>query len=267
MVRVLFIFLGCASLLLAGCASPASKEVPIWERMKIGDLAAPRGTEPNQQLSDAINLDVYMFDIPAEDANALNDVWAILHTQPIQFNSYNALAMNLFAAGFSETSAWNGFADILRKANAKRTERNSLVLSSGVARNIVVAETDTDQTFFYTSVSNVSEGVTIGPGSFAIQVTLKKIPGERGVCDMSIQPVFLPVSVSRIEQMEQGSSTPPFVFDALGLRLKTSPGDYVVLGPKKYTTAKSGLAGFYFSRKDPRPAARIYMFLCVAIAD
>jgi len=261
------LFLSCAALFLTGCPTPAPEKPPIWEQTKIGDLAPHVAAEPNQQLSDIINFDVYVFEIPATDANILGNIWPALYTQPLQFNSYSAFAMNLFAAGFGQTQDWNRIAEYLRNANAKRVERNSLVLLSGRPKDLYVTSIDSEKTIFYTSVSHVSEGVTIGPGSFVLRIKAQKIPEQRGVCDMSVQPVFTPPRKFRLPLRAEDGKTSPFAFDALELELKMSPGDFLLLGPKRYTTDQSGLAGLFFSTDVPRPSVKLYLFVCGEIAD
>lgn len=260
------LLLSYTSFLLVGCPGPASEKPPIWKQVKIGDLAPHTTPEPNQQLSDTINIDVYIFEISAQDVNALDNIWPLLYIQPLQFNSYNAFAINLFAAGFSDAQTWNGISDILRNASAKRVERDSLILVNNKPKELPVIAIDTEQTFFYTSIAAQSEGVTIGPGALSLQLKAQKIPGLRGVCDMNIQPIFSPLSKSRIERLKEDEGV-PFVFDALGFGLKLSPGDIFLLGPKKYTTDKGGLSAVFFSRQKPRPVVRLYVFVCGQIAD
>ena len=81
MLRIFWILpITCAALLLAGCDTPAPKQAPIWQQVKIGDLAPRVTAEPNQQLSDNINVDIYIFEIPTSDANVLSDIWPLLYT-------------------------------------------------------------------------------------------------------------------------------------------------------------------------------------------
>ncbi len=261
------LFLSCAALLLIGCPTPAPKKPSVWEQTKIGDLAPPVAAEPNQKLSDVINLDIYIFEIPTKDVNALDNIWPALYTQTLRFNSYNAFTINLFAAGFGEASAWNQIGDILRKVNARMAERNSLVLLNNQPKDLYITAIDTERTIFYTSTSHVSEGVTIGPGSFTLRIKAQKIPAQRGVCNINIQPVFTPSRKSRFPLRKETETTTPFAFDALEFELKISPGNFFLLGPRKYTADRSVLAGLFFSTEVPRPAAKIYLFVCGEIAD
>ncbi len=259
------LLLALASFLLAGC--PAPEKPPIWKDVKIGDLAPHVPPAPNQPSSDILNLDIYVFEIPSNDANTLDNIWPSLYTQPLRFNSYNAFAMNLFAAGFGQPQDWNKIADILRNANARRAERNSLVLLNGQPKDLPVTAIDSQKTIFYTSIAHESEGVTIGPGAFTLRIKMQKIPGQRGVCNMSVQPVFIPPGEFHPPSRKEIEAPGSFTFDALGVELQISPGSFLLLGPRKYTADKSGLAGLFFSTDVPRPAAKLYLLVCGEIPD
>ena len=153
------------------------------------------------------------------------------------------------------------------KQTLKEQKEMSLVLLDGRLKDLPVAAVDTEKTIFYTSTSGRSEGVTIGPGSLFIRLKAQKIPGHRGVYDLSVQPIFSPLGKSRIPRPVKGDEAVPFEFDALGFRLKAGPGDFFFLGPKKYTTDQTGLAAILFSREIPRPVVRLYMFLCGGMTD
>jgi hypothetical protein len=258
------LLLALAGFLLAGCTAP--EKPPIWKDVKIGDLAPHLPPESNQP-TDIINLNVFVFDIPVNDANVLDSIWSWLHIQPLRFNSYNAFAMNLFAVGFGQPQDWNPIADILRNVDAKRVERNSLVLLNGQPKDLPVCGLSRQKTIFYNSVAHESEGVTVGPGAFSLRIIMQKIPGQRGVCNMSVQPVFVPPGKFRLPLQEKSEAPASFAFDALAVNLQITPGSFLLLGPRKYTSDKSGLAGLFFSTDVPRPAAKIYLLVCGEIPD
>jgi len=53
----------CLGLLLTGCKAPEESE-PIWEQVKIGDIAPSHsGKQPDSQLLKTINFNVYIFEI------------------------------------------------------------------------------------------------------------------------------------------------------------------------------------------------------------
>ena len=268
MLRIFWILpITCAALLLAGCDTPAPKQAPIWQQVKIGDLAPRVTAEPNQQLSDNINVDIYIFEIPTSDANVLSDIWPLLYTMTLRFNDYDAFGANLFAAGFGEAQMWDSAGSILRTAGARMVERNSIVLLDGKTRDLTVTSLDSEKAILYASAAGRSEGVTIGPGSLCLRIRAVKIPSRKGVCEMDIQPAFLPLSSRRSARSEEARKTLPFTFEALAFGVKMSPGNFFLLGPKQYTTEKTSLAGLFFCQPHTIPSARLYMFVCGGIAD
>jgi len=256
---------GCLGLLLTGCKAPEESE-PIWQQVKITDIApAHNGKQPDSQLLKTINFNVYIFEIPAEDISTLDDIWQMLYTGPLRFNDYDAFIANSFSVGFSEAQMWDKIADLLRAAGAKQTKTVSLLLLDGQTSDLAIAALGNEQTIFYISTDGSMEGVTIGPGILALRIKAEKIPGLRGVCNVDVQPVFsLPVR-SSIPQLAAREKLGEFLFDAAGFRLKMSPGNFVFLGPKKYTSDQITLASLVFSRPGLGPVVRTFLFVCTRI--
>jgi hypothetical protein len=257
--------LSCLGLLLTGCNAPEESE-PIWEQVKITDIApAHNGKQPDSQLLKTINFNVYIFEMPAENINTLNDVWQMLYTKPLRFNDYDAFVANSFSVGFGEVQMWNKIADLLQAAGGKRAKTVSLLLLDGQASDLAIAALGNEQTIFYISTDGSMEGATIGPGILALRIKAEKIPGLRGVCNVDVQPVFsLPVR-SSIPQLAAREKLGEFLFDAAGFRLKMSPGNFVFLGPKKYSSDQITLASLVFSRPGLGPVVRMFLFVCTRI--
>jgi len=195
----------------------------------------------------------------------LNDVWQMLYTKPLRFNDYDAFVANSFSVGFGEVQMWNKIADLLRATGGKRAKTVSLLLLDGQASDLAIAALGNEQTIFYISTDGSMEGVTIGPGNLALRIKAEKIPGLRGVCNVDVQPVFsLPVR-SSIPQLAAREKLGEFLFDAAGFRLKMSPGNFVFLGPKKYTSDQITLASLVFSRPGLGPVVRMFLFVCTRI--
>jgi len=268
MIRLFQIMvLSCVALLLTGCNAPA-KDQPLWQQVKITDLAPSRSTErPGTQLLKTMNFDIYVFEIPAGKIDILDDVWQMLYTKPLRFDNYDTFGANSFSVGFGQTRIWNKVADLLRAAGSKRVEKVSLLLSDGQANDIAIATLDSEQTIFYVSTEGSMEGVSIGPGAVALRIKTEKIPGSRGVCDVSALPVFSPPISSPIPQLAAREKSREFLFTSCRFGLKMSPGDFVFLEPEKYEEHQITLASLFFSRVEPEPAIRTYLIVCTRIVD
>lgn len=271
----------CACLLLTSCSAPEKSE-PIWQQVKIGDIAPSRQTKrPVSQLLKTINFDVYIFEIPAENISTLAEVWKILHTKPLRFNDYNAFKANSFSVGFGRGQMWNEIRNLLSAAGAAKAKTVSLLLLNGQANELAVARVPSEQTIFYRSTDAAMEGATIGPGKLALRMKAEKIPGSRGVCNVAAQPVFSPSITSSIPQLAAREKAGNFPFESVGFQLKMSPGDFVFLGPQKYISGQITLSSLFFSkpegslffskteRKPPerKHAVRIFLIVCTGVID
>jgi hypothetical protein len=256
----------CLCLFLISCGAP-KKEKPVWEQIKIGDLApSSDGMGMSSQLLKMINFDVYIFEIPAEKIGVLNDAWQMLYTEPLQFKDSKAFGSNFFAAGFGQTQMWDKVGDLLRQADSKKVEKVTLLLNDGEARDFAISGLTSERTVFYVPTAGSMEGVTVGPGKIALRIKAEKIPGSRGVCNVEMEPVFLPPVADQVAaRLAAHRKTGEFLFTPAGFVLKMSPGDFVFLGPKKYVSDEITLAGYFFSRAKPKPVVRTYLFVCTRI--
>jgi len=266
MIRLLKIMVfSCAVALLTGCSAPG-KDEPIWQQVKIGDLApSHNGKQPGGQLLKTANFTVYIFEIPAENTGSLDDIWPMLHTKPLRFNYYDAFANNSFLVAFGQLPMWNKVADLLQAAGGKRVKTVSLLLPDGQANDIPIATLGNEKTIFYISTEGPMEGVTIGPGGLTLRIKAEKIPGSRGVCNVDALPVFSPPISSPIPQLAAREKSREFPFACCHFGLKMGPGDFVFLGPQKYSSDQTTLAGLFFSRPGPRPVVRMFLIVCSRI--
>ncbi len=282
MIRLFqIVVFSCACFLLTSCGAREKTE-PIWQHIKIGDIAPSHRTKrPAGRLLKTINLSVYTFEIPAENITALAEVWKILYTKPLRFNDYNAFKANSFSVGFGRTQTWNEIRNLLTAAGAGKAKTVSLLLLDGQANELAVARVHNEQTIFYISTDTAMEGATIGPGKLALRIKAEKIPGSRGVSNVNVQPVFSPPVTSVIPQLAAREKAANFPFDPVGFQLKMSPGDFVLLAPEKYVSHQITLSSLFFSkpqgrlffskteRKPPerKPAVRIFLIVCTGIID
>jgi hypothetical protein len=280
MIRVFqIVFLFCLPFCLTGCGGPEETE-PIWEQLKIGDLTPSQsGKGPGGQLLKTANFNIYIFEIPAGNIGALDNVWRMLYLQPLQFNNYNTFRANSFVVGFGQAQMWRKIIDSLLAADGKGKERVSLLLPDGKSNDLPIARLDNKQTVFYISSEGSMEGESIGPGMIALRIKAEKIPGSRGVCHMSILPIFSPPIIGSIPELVYRAKTGEFLFSSVGFGLKMSPGDLVVLGPEEYIDHKITLGSLFFSRpegslffsrterKPPerKEAVTIFLLVCTGI--
>jgi len=258
------IFLTCMVALFTGCAQ---EEEPIWEQVKLSDVASTSSKHTTGKLLETINLDIHIFEIPAENISELNDLWEALYTKPLKFNDSDAFSANSFLVGFGQIQMWNRIAFMLRSAGGQKGETVSLVLPDGQTSDFIVARLGKNQTVFYFSAVDLMESETVGPGQLVLRIKVEKIPGSRGVCTINAQPVFkLPIQTS-IPQLADQAKSAEVPFASAGFNLKMSPGDFILLGPERYIDNQITLDGLFFSRPGRIPTVRMFLVVCTRIVD
>ena len=270
------------SFCLIGCAVP--EEEPIWEKVKIGDLAPYHGDKPPEaRLIKTINFDVDIFEIPAENISRLDDIWSSWRTdfrRSVRFDNFYAFSANSFAVRIGQIPMWNRIHELLLAAGGQKITKVSGLLADGEAQTIAVTGLDSPRTIFFTSRRGSREGANVGPGVLALQIRAEKIPGLKGVCDVTVCPAFsLPAIGSSIPQLAARAKLREFPFNSASFGVRMSPGDFAFLGPERYISDQTTLSGLFFSkpkgslffsateRKGPehKPAVRIFLLVCTAI--
>lgn len=262
---------------LFGCAQP-EPDVPIWEQVKIGDLAPYNPGKTQQvELLKMTKLDVHIFEIPADNIAKLDRIRKKLFIRPLQLKDYEAFNANSFVVRFGQVDLWRQTNDWLIGAEGRNIANVSLMLADGQAQTIAIAGLDRPQTIFYTASNGSREGANVGPGVFGLRIKAEKIPGSRGVCDLVAYPVFSPSTESTIPQLDALGKLREFPFTSAAFGLKMSPGDFVFLAPKEYVSDQTALGGLFFSNprgglffsktKAPeyKSAVRIFLLVCTGI--
>jgi len=279
MIRIFQIaFLGSLALLLTGCRSPA--EEPIWERVKITNLVPSDGVKQvNGQRLKTINFNVYIFEIPSDNIGTLEEIWPMVYDQPLKFNNFEAFSANSFVAGFGQIPMWSRISDLLRSADGIQVGTVSLLLPDGQSNDVTVAVLYKEQAIFYFSEKRSMNKAKFEPGQFGLRIQAEKIAGSRGVCTVSVLPVFSPLKRSSLPRLSRRERPGDILFTATGFIVKMSPGDFVLVGPEKYNHSQTTLGGLFFSkpegslffseleRKMPeqKPALRLFLLVCTGI--
>jgi len=262
---------------LSGCAEP-EPEVPIWETVKIGDLAPQDGDKTAKvELLKTTRLEVHIFEIPADNIDKIDKIRKKLFVRPLKLKDYEAFNANSFMVRFGQVDILQQTNNWLLEAEGRNISNVSLMLADGEAQTIAITGLDRPQTIFYTAANGSRQGANVGPGIFGLRINADKIPGSRGVCDLVAYPVFSPPGESAIPQLKELGKLREFPFTVAAFGLKMSPGDFVFLAPNKYISDQTELGGLFFSNprgglffsktKAPeyKPAVRIFLLVCTGI--
>lgn len=263
--------------LLSGCAEP-EPELPVWETVKIGDLAPQDGGKTQKvELLKTTRLDVHIFEMPADNIDEIDNIRKKLFIRPLKLQDYEAFNANSFLVRFGQVDIWKQTNNWLLGAEGRNISKVSLMLADGQAQTIAITGLDRPQSIYYTAVNGSREAANIGPGVFGLRIKAEKIPGSRGVCDLVGYPVFSPPTDRMIPQLKERGKLREFAFTSAAFGLKMSPGDFVFLAPKEYIADQAELCGLFFSNprgglffsktKSPeyKPAVRIFLLVCTGI--
>jgi hypothetical protein len=269
-----------SALFLTGCGKN-KEEKPIWEQVKVGDIAPSDNLQSASTSLQTINFDVYVFEIPDENVSKLKKIWGMLYSKPLRFTNPEVFNANLFCVRFGQIQIWNQVRDMLVLLNAQKIVTISVMLISGQTSDIAVTGLNESQSVSYIFTDGSRQKATIGPGIVVLRLKAEKIPDMRGRCKLIANPVFtLPIS-GTIPTLAARTKAREFYFNSVAFALEMSPGDFVILGPKKYTSDVTTLSGLFFNNpkgrlffdeyelKTPerKSTVRIFLIVCTNIID
>jgi len=281
--------LSCISLCLIGCKEPEQQSEPVWDQVKIGDIACPHSDQQSVGTSlSTINFDVHIFEIPAENADKVSDVWGLLHTEPLRFHSFKAFMANSFVVRFGRVRMWNRIQDSLRAVGGQKIITVSLISPDGQTNDLTITGLNREQRVSYIAADERGEEVRqycrIGPGILALRIKAEKIPELRDVCKLIAYPVFTVPVRGSIPQLSNRAKSREFPFSSVTFGLRMAPGDFIVLGPEKYNPPMAGqetLDGLFFSKPEGslfpsetgriapelKPAVRVFLLVCNGMSN
>ena len=99
----------CMSTVLGGCQQPAP-EPPIWEQVKIRDLASDQAQEEDKGKLHALNIQVHVYCIPASNVEKMKDVWELFRLRGPRYENPEAFRENGFRVARGRITVWDSLA-------------------------------------------------------------------------------------------------------------------------------------------------------------
>ena len=269
------------SLCFYGCNEP-KEEAALWDQVKIDELAPQGGNDaPGTRIIKTINLDVHVFEVPAENVDKLDKIRKRFYIRPLRLVDYQAFNANSFVVRFGKAEMWNELREMLVAADGQRAGKVSLLLADEQAQTIAVAASERSGTISFAGKGGSRQAANVGTGSLGLRIKAAKIPGSRGVCDVVAYPVFSPPAQSPIPELQTRVKQREFAFTAAAFALDMTPGDFVYLGPRQLVSDLTELGGLFFSnpkgslflneasRRPPelKPSVRVFLLVCTRIDD
>ncbi len=264
-------------LFLSGCGEPQDTE-PVWEKVKIGDLAPYGGGKTQQpQTTKTINLDVHIFEVPTDNIEKLERIRKTFYVKPLRLRNYASFTSDSFLVRFGPRERWQEIQDLLLAADGQRIANVSLMLPDAIAQTIAVIGLDRPQSLFFTATDGSRQAANVGPGVLGLRIQAETIPGARGLASVTAFPVFSLPTERAVPELDVRAKMREFPFTTAAFGLNMVPGDFVYLGPKEYLSDQTALGGLFFSNpkgrlffsktKPPefKPAVRVFLIFCTGL--
>jgi hypothetical protein len=230
--------------LCAGCAQPTPATIPDQTAANSPDRLSDRRAETDSGqrhggsgTTQVVHLafDVLRADLPIETVRHSRKIWNHVDELRAEPDLVARLVRNGIRVGVASSNSWQAIRTILVACDA-RTQKNDLVVQTGVPLTIVVAAADEEESIFTYTPKGQLTGKTFEGGQKLAVVDYLFHPELGGTTDLGIS-----LEVRR----DRGTRTwerrgdvirevPAFdrhVFDDLSILLPVHPGEFLVLGP------------------------------------
>ena len=268
-----------AFVLLAGCAQH-EKEPPLWEQVKIGDLAPQGGDRASAGLN-TTNFDIYVFRVPAERVRDLRCLWDALNAKPFRYRNHNAFRSNAFRVAKGSAQQWDWIVGSLNQAGATAGTTVRVLLSGDQEDEVTIATLALPQNVTFVDKEDLAQRVVVGPGRLALRLKAEPMQSAARMCQLVGYPVFTLSASGAVPELAAMARTRDVAFLAAAFSTPIRQGDILVLGPEDYYGDPSTLGGLFFCEAqdaaptDPRTAGavqrrravRVYVMVCARLSE
>jgi len=249
--------------LLAGCNK--GERQPDLKGVKIGDIAPMTGNKQTNQTLKTINFDFVTFELPAEKIGSLNEVWAVLKTEPLRLADANAFAENSFRAGAGQGAALDRVVSTIASAGGKKMGATLLLVPDGQAETLNIVRLSGRTILSYVASGGSLQHIDIGPGTLGLRITARKLAGSRALCNIQAMPVFSPSTEGLAPQLAARVRAGEFQFTPVGFGLRMKPGDFILLAPQQHIADRSKLGGLFFATPAGKPSVTVLLLICTGV--
>jgi hypothetical protein len=264
----------------AGCRSQP-KEPPIWEKVKIGDLASsekPDASSTNR--APTVNLEITLHEIPAGNLALLHELWKPLTKKGLRFKNHHSFQSNGYRIARGQIRNFGWIATQLQEANAQKIQNVSLLLSDGKENDVPIRPIPATQKLTFTAMNSSTQTISLTPGVLSLRFHVNRNPANPFVTEMVAYP-FLKVPTSEVvETLARKIQARQISFMCAAFTTHLTPGDVIVLGPQDYYGDGSTLGGLFFGNPSGRlftplnnketpklePSVRILVILCTNVS-
>lgn len=237
------------AVLAAGCPHKGA-EPPIWEQVKITDLA-PKDPNRAGRILDTTDLDIYVFHIPAAKIKSMRGLWDGLNPRPIRYANYNAFRSNAFRVAQGTLRQLDWVIGSIAEASGRLAGSVSVWLQGQQEHDVKICTLPIAQAITHSSKDYDSQKVMVGPGIIALRLRADPMATGVPIRRLVAYPVFSLGHGGPIDQLARIAKEREVVFMGAGFAVPIREGDIVVLGPEEYCGDQSTLSGVFFRHQEP----------------
>lgn len=275
---------------LAGCSQQKPKTEPIWQQVKISDLASPYDFGKNKKNGNSLQMldfTLISVELPIENVEKLIYITSLLNKENIEFNDPESFHNNDFTVHFGQVQIWDSIAAQLKLLKAKKNETVNLLIKNKHINEYTIKNFSGEKTIFYQSEFGSLQGISHENGSLALRLKAKLSKRKKGVAKLFAVPAYLTSEDFLPAPMATLQKTKDYPFKPLAFNLEMSPGDFIMLAPSKLDRELATLQGLFFYNPESNvlppqpvetkkgeiagikfqksPSARLYFIFCTRL--
>lgn len=248
---------------MAGCDNTG--KAPQTEGIKIGELA-PAGQRIRPQVLRTTNIDIVIFEVPADNVRLLDDVWGILDKGTLRFNDPNGFEANKLRAATGKFGDLDKIDKTLKSADAKKQSTTTLLISDGQPEVLNISRMTGKSTISYIGHNGDVKSSEAGPGILAIEISARKIINKRGVTGIQVLPVIYTPTEGLAPAIAAKLKAGDLRFYSAGFGLDMKPGDIVMLSPAQFSPDEITVAGRFFTRAGQDASVSLLIMVCTSVS-
>jgi len=258
--KILVIFITAVS--LAGCENDIFK--PKTEGIKIGELA-PTRQRIKPQILRTTNIDIVIFELPAENVRLLDDAWGILDKGTLRFNDPNGFAANKLRAAAGKISDINKIDPILKSAGAKKQLTTTILMSDGQPEVLNISRMTEKSTISFIGHNGAVKSSEAGPGVLALELSSRKIFNKRGVASVKVLPVIYTPTEGIAPAIAERLKAGDIRFFSAGLGMDMRSGDIIMLSTSQFSPDEITAAGRFFTKTGQDASVKVLLMVCTSV--
>lgn len=264
----------CLTTAFMGCKRQA-QEPPIWDQVKIGDLASAKSRNGGMPVLDALKIDVHVYSVPAHNVKQLKDLWEPLRLKGLRYQNQQAFSDNGFRVARARITVWDTLGHALARIQAQKVRTVSFMLSQDEDNDLPLAGLHRPQDIRFTGLDGSEERILIGPGIIAWRLRVEKTASVVKESKLTAYPVFKRAGVKPMRYQARLTESSQIAFRAAAFSVRMGYGDLIVLGPEESWGDASTLSGKFFGipnymflgldKNEPVkscPAVRVFVLTC-----